>query len=103
MLVDKWCYFFKHAADTHEADLPEIIGSDLIIQKAYDVLNQFNWSESELLAYEQAVKRMRDAIAIMEDQHDQGMAKGIAEAMRTIAQTFTGFAHAELKVLQEQL
>ncbi|MCB0369633.1 MAG: hypothetical protein KDD45_09360, partial [Bdellovibrionales bacterium] len=60
------------------ADLEKLIGSDLVIQTAYDALNQFNWSEQELLSYEQEVKRVRDNIAALEYQIDQAEARGEA-------------------------
>ncbi|MGL5264239.1 MAG: Rpn family recombination-promoting nuclease/putative transposase, partial [Candidatus Rhabdochlamydia sp.] len=57
-IEEKWCYFFKHAHETTETDLLRIIGSDNIIHKAYTVLNQFYWTENELMAYEE-MKRAR--------------------------------------------
>ena len=71
-IVDKWCYFFKHAPQTSEEDLINIIGSDLIIEKAYNALNQFNWSETELIAYDEEIKRIRDNIAALDYQYDKG-------------------------------
>lgn len=59
-IVEKWCYFFKYAKQTSEADLRKIIGSDLVIERAYEALNQFNWTESELISYEQELKRIMD-------------------------------------------
>ena len=59
-LTEKWCYFFKHADETSEADLLKLIGSDLVIERAYQELNQFNWTEEELLFYEQETKRIMD-------------------------------------------
>jgi len=59
-IIEKWCYFFKYAAKTSEADLKRIIGSDLVIEHAYEALNQFNWNETELIAYEQEIKRIMD-------------------------------------------
>ena len=78
-IVEKWCYYFKHADETSEADLKKLIGSDLVIEQAYDILNQFNWSEPELFAYEKEIKRIRDNIAAMDYQLDQ--AKAIGEAI----------------------
>ena len=77
-VIEKWCFFFKYADKTNEADLEKLIGSDLVIQTAYDALNQFNWSEQELLSYEQEVKRVRDNIAALEYQIDQAEARGEA-------------------------
>ena len=48
-IIEKWCYFFKNANKTSEADLRKLIGSDLVIERAYEELNQFNWTEEELL------------------------------------------------------
>ncbi len=59
-IIEKWCYFFKNADRTSEADMLKIIGSDGVIQRAYEELNQFNWTEVELRTYEQEIKRIRD-------------------------------------------
>jgi predicted transposase/invertase (TIGR01784 family) len=76
-IVEKWCYFFKNAAKTSEEDLKRLIGSDLVIEQAYDALSQFNWSEKELVAYDQEIKRIRDNIAALDYQYDKGIEKGI--------------------------
>ncbi|MFP3022187.1 MAG: PD-(D/E)XK nuclease family transposase, partial [Wolbachia sp.] len=52
-IVEKWVYFFRYADETSEEELERIIGSDLIIKRAYEELNRFNWSEKEFIAYEQ--------------------------------------------------
>lgn len=31
-IVEKWCYFFRYAAETREEDLDKIVGSDVIIK-----------------------------------------------------------------------
>ncbi len=62
-IIEKWCFFFKYADSTSEADLKKIIGSDLVIEHAYEALNQFNWNETELIAYEQEIKRIMDNLA----------------------------------------
>jgi len=59
-IIEKWCYFFKHADETREEDLRNLIGSDEVIERAYEELNQFNWTEEELLTYEQETKRIMD-------------------------------------------
>ncbi|WP_342271340.1 Rpn family recombination-promoting nuclease/putative transposase [Candidatus Tisiphia endosymbiont of Parasteatoda lunata] len=59
-IIEKWCYFFKHADETSEEDLRKLIGSDEVIERAYEELNQFNWTEEELLTYEQETKRIMD-------------------------------------------
>ncbi|ASX26709.1 Rpn family recombination-promoting nuclease/putative transposase [Candidatus Williamhamiltonella defendens] len=78
-IIEKWCYFFKHAEDTHPADLETIIGTDAIIQQAYHELDRYYWTENELLIYEQEVKRTRDAQAIIAQKLDEARAEGIKE------------------------
>jgi predicted transposase/invertase (TIGR01784 family) len=81
-IIEKWCYFFKYAAKTSEADLKLIIGSDLVIEHAYEALNQFNWNETELIAYEQEIKRIMDNRAAddyIRDKRQEIEARGKAE------------------------
>ena len=78
-IVEKWCYFFKYASNTSEEDLQRLIGSDLVINEAYEALNQFNWSEKELIAYEQELKRMRDNRAAEDYLIEKGIEKGIEQ------------------------
>ncbi|WP_447933106.1 Rpn family recombination-promoting nuclease/putative transposase [Wolbachia endosymbiont of Dactylopius coccus] len=76
-IVEKWIYFFKYADETSEEELEKIIGSDLIIKKAYEELNRFNWSEKEFIAYEQEIKRILDEQAVLAQKLDDATAKGI--------------------------
>ena len=83
-IVEKWCYFFKYASNTSEEDLQRLIGSDLVIQQAYEALNQFNWNEQELIAYEQEIKRIRDNRAASDYQYDKGKSEGKIEIAKTM-------------------
>jgi len=65
-MIDKWAFFFKYAEETTAADLHEIIGKDIIIQKAYDELCKFNWTHEELLLYDGAFKIHLDYINQLE-------------------------------------
>ena len=76
-IIEKWCYFFKYAANTSEEDLKKLIGSDLVINQAYEALNQFNWTEQELIAYEQELKRIRDNRAAEDYLIEKGKTEGI--------------------------
>ncbi|RYE05558.1 MAG: Rpn family recombination-promoting nuclease/putative transposase [Rickettsiaceae bacterium] len=75
-IIEKWYYFFKNAHKTSERDLEQIIGSDNIIKRVYEELNQFNWSEVELYTYEQETKRIRDNQAVHDYMINQGIAQG---------------------------
>ena len=78
-MVEKWTYFFKHAAHTNESEVEKITGSDEVIRQAYEVLNQFSWSALELNTYEQEKKRELDAKAILLQQRIEGEAEGRAK------------------------
>lgn len=108
-IVEKWCYFFKYASNTSEEDLQRLIGSDLVIQQAYEALNQFNWNEQELIAYEQEIKRIRDNRAASDYQYDKGKSdEKIAIAKNLLSQNIdlqtissaTGLSIDEIKKLQ---
>ena len=79
-------------------------------------MNQFNWSEPELLAYDEEIKRIRDNIAAMDYQYDKGKAEGKAErdieiALNLLRQNLsldvissaTGLSHNELTELKAKL
>jgi predicted transposase/invertase (TIGR01784 family) len=76
-IIEKCCYFFKHAEKTTEADLPKIIGLDAVIGSAYEEFNQFNWTEEELLHYEQVTKRIMDNKACEDHIIKTAKAEGI--------------------------
>ncbi|MBS9530014.1 Rpn family recombination-promoting nuclease/putative transposase [Wolbachia endosymbiont of Rhagoletis cerasi] len=81
-IVEKWVYFFRYADETSEEELEKIIGSDVIIKKAYEELNRFNWSEKEFIAYEQEIKRILDEQAVLAQKLDDATAKGREEGIQ---------------------
>ncbi|XP_029674113.1 uncharacterized protein LOC115242165 [Formica exsecta] len=80
-IVEKWIYFFRYADETSEEELERIIGSDLIIKRAYEELNRFNWSEKEFIAYEQEIKRIRDEQAVLTQKLDDAKQEGRQEGI----------------------
>ncbi len=80
-IVEKWAYFFKFASRTAESELNTIIGKDPVIGKAYEALNQYAWTPDDLDVYEQAVKRERDALSIINQKKAEGKAEGLAEGL----------------------
>jgi len=127
-IVEKWVYFFKYADETSEEGLEKIIGSDLIIKKAYEELNRFNWSEKEFIAYEQEIKRILDEQAVLAQKlddatekgiligHEKGREEGEKQAKLAVAKNLlkagvsvdliaesTGLPQAEIKQLQEEI
>lgn len=78
-MTDKWSYFFKHADETSEKDLQKLVGSDQIIERAFEELNRFSWNDQELLTYDQTQKYEWCYNASMAQKFDEGKAQGIAE------------------------
>lgn len=78
-MLERWCYFFKYAPQTHESDLKRIIGHHPVLEEAYQALDQHYWSEPEYLAYEQELKRVRDHKAMLDAAEDKGLIRGRQE------------------------
>lgn len=64
-IIEKWCFFFKHAPETTPQELVQLVKDEPIIEKAYDALDSYAWSEQDLLRYEQETKSEMDAEAIL--------------------------------------
>ena len=77
-ITDKWLYFFKHADDTDPKELAQIIGSDLIIKRAYDELDRYAWSDDELRAYETSEMHHISYLATLETAKEDGSREGEA-------------------------
>ena len=67
----------KYANETSEKDLERIIGSDLIIGRAYDELNRYNWTKEERFAYDQAKKHTDDYLSSLKEKFFEGRLEGI--------------------------
>ena len=89
-MVEKWCIFFKHANEMNDADLEKFVANgDIIIKDAYVALDRFNWTEQELLAYEQELKRIWDNAAVEEarkEKEELRLAAAIAEGEKKAAE-----------------
>ncbi|MCX7120596.1 MAG: Rpn family recombination-promoting nuclease/putative transposase [Gammaproteobacteria bacterium] len=102
-MIEKWTYFFKHAEQTHEKDLERIAGGDEIIERAYEELNRFSFSEIDMNTYEQEEKHERDNRSVMNyalnEARTTGLAQGIAEGMaQGVAQ---GVAQGKLEAIHD--
>lgn len=117
-LTEKWAYFFKQATSTSKEDLPLIVGSDAIIQRAFNELDRFAWTPEELRTYESIDMKRSSEKAILKgvklEGEIVGKAKGKAEEKIAIAKnllllklslqdiiTATGLSESELKKLRE--
>ena len=89
-LEQKWLYFFKHAEASTFADIEHLIGSDVIIRRAFEAIDQAAWTEEELNTYDKMTKTRLDNLAVeqqkIEDAEIRGEAREVArgEAKRGI-------------------
>ncbi|WP_250295043.1 Rpn family recombination-promoting nuclease/putative transposase [Wolbachia endosymbiont of Oedothorax gibbosus] len=81
-IVEKWCYFFRYANKTSEEDLKKIVGSDEIIGRAYNELNQYSWTREERAIYDQAKKREDDNVSCLKQKLHEGIEKGREEGIQ---------------------
>jgi len=96
-IEQKWMYFFKHAASSTFAEIEHLIGSDVIIRRAFEAIDQASWSEEELNTYEHMTKTYLDNLAVeqqkIEDAEIRGEARGRTE----------GKAEEKIKIAKKML
>jgi predicted transposase/invertase (TIGR01784 family) len=84
--IEQWCRYFKYADDTTEEEVEKIV--DPAVKNAYEAINQFNWTEEELRAYEARIKQEMDNQAVMEfaleKAEERGMEKGRIEIAKNL-------------------
>jgi len=82
-LEEKWYYFLKTADESRDvnkalAEVPEI-------KEAYEIIESVNWTEEELLTYEQIGMAIADHTSGLMAATEKGIKKGRQEALRAIA------------------
>lgn len=111
-VADKWAYFFKHAEETDEHDLKRIIDGEEALERAFEELNRFHWSNEELHSYEQAEKYENAYRASLAQKLDEGeriglykVAKnGLIQGMSIGAiHQLTGLSVEEIEALKAEL
>ena len=75
-MVEKWAYFFKKAEDTKLQDLPLIVGSDTIIQRAFEELDQHGWTDAELRYYDSVEMKQMDDKVLLRKAVEEAEIKG---------------------------
>ena len=81
-LEEKFYYFLCHADDISNEELGKLIGKDKIIQKAFFEVERFNWSDKEILLYEQEEKKVKDDKAVLRYAEEKGKKEGIEEGKK---------------------
>ena len=78
---EKWVYFFKHGHSSTDEELEKFIGSDVILNKALNVMTQYSMTEEEWNTYEQSLKHELDNRVAeqfkLEEAEKKGIEKGI--------------------------
>ncbi len=83
-LIEKWMYFFKYADETSQGDVAKIVGSDEIVERAYEELDRFSWNEEEPRGYDQ-IEKYEDAYqSTLAFQYQEGIAEGKIETARNL-------------------
>jgi predicted transposase/invertase (TIGR01784 family) len=77
-ITEKWAYFFKHAEHTSLSEMEQLIGENIELKRAFQVIDQAGWTEAQLLEYEDIEKEIMDAIAIEEAKLERAEALGEA-------------------------
>ena len=97
-LEQKWLYFFKHAEASTFAEIEHLIGSDIIIRRAFEAIDQAAWTEEELNTYDKMTKTRLDNLAVeqqkIEDAEIRGEARGIAKRDIEIAKKMLSKNHS---------
>jgi predicted transposase/invertase (TIGR01784 family) len=75
-MLDKWAYFFRYAEETTDAELAQIVERDPVMAKAFQQLDQFSFSKTELTDYERAEKRDRDTAGAFLNARLEGVNEG---------------------------
>ena len=84
-MIDKWAYFFKHAAEVDAESLEKITANTPAIKRAYDEIFSFNWTEEQLRLYEEMAKYEATYYDSLDFREAKGKADGKAEEKLGIA------------------
>ncbi len=94
---DKWIYFFKNASTFEK--VPQSL-KEPVMQEAFDVLAQSNWSKKDLEAYDRYVDAMRSAASQLDTALEKGIEIGIEQGEKQKAQKI---AKALLDILDVEM
>lgn len=78
-MIEKWSYFLKLAQETDEKDIPLIVGTDKIIEQAFNELNRFSWTTEEIRFYDAIDMKKSADKDILETAMALSKAEGKAE------------------------
>jgi predicted transposase/invertase (TIGR01784 family) len=94
-VLDKWCYFFKHADVTKPKELEKIQKNYPLVSKAYNALNVTNYTPKQYQEYCHAEMCADAHESVIFEARDKGLAEGKAEGKAE------GLAEGEAKKARE--
>ena len=77
-ILDKWVYFLKNAVSLQV--IPENLKNS-VLEDAFNILAQSNWSKRELEAYDKYLDAIRSAASQLETAFEKGIAKGMEKGI----------------------
>jgi len=78
-IIEKWAYFLKNASETSNEELPSIVGSDCIIEKAYEALDEYGYTKEEMMYYDQLERNEDVYKTLLSDSKATGKIEGKIE------------------------
>lgn len=79
-IEDKWYYFLKHADESK--DIEQFLSHHPEIKEAYEILDRYYWSESELQWYDKLIMNVADAQGIIDAAKTEGREEGRKEGRK---------------------
>ena len=76
-IQEKWAYFFKMAHKSSLEEIRHLIGKDLIMQRAFEAIDQASWTPKQLHTYEKLEKAKLDIIAVEQQMIEDAEARGL--------------------------
>jgi len=81
-LEEKFYYFLSNAESISLEELNQLIGKDMIMNKAFSELNRVYWTEEEIEKYEDQEKGLKDNKAALDYAIDKAIDKGRKEGRK---------------------
>jgi predicted transposase/invertase (TIGR01784 family) len=79
-IEDQWYYFFKYARESNQI-IPALASNSEIVD-AYDIVERFGWTESELRSYDRNMMALMDARCRLEGAIEEGLEKGLKQGIQ---------------------
>ena len=81
-LEEKFYYFLDKAPEMNKEELKALVADYPVLDRALELLERFNWTEKELMAYEKQAKIDKDNRAILAAAKEKGEEEGIERGRR---------------------